>query len=326
MKSNAEIQELRSRDDAYLSKLGDMPSELVFILGPHRSGTTFLHNLLVQTGQFSYISAYDVINYDEILYNHFHNKEKQVKDALHQEILHHQKNRGVDQLAVGADLPEEFGFILQGDNFFEPKLTPKNLSRFQELCYKKQLIESNNKPLILKEPCEFYGNFLFISQQFPQARFIFNHRHPLHTLNSHIKSWVKALDEKNHYLGLLDRHYENMMNDQRERLKFQFFFRSEKGCEWIIEKLLTAYQYYFDHVGQLPTENYYSINYEAFCANPSENMGRLMEFLGIREVKVNDDFIKTRESELLPMVLKTYKKYQQEFKKYLNHFHYPIFP
>jgi LPS sulfotransferase NodH len=50
--------------------LQDVPLRPIFIVGAHRSGTTLLHRLLAQTGCFNYLSAYQVLRYDEILAHH----------------------------------------------------------------------------------------------------------------------------------------------------------------------------------------------------------------------------------------------------------------
>src|SRR5215470_10175354 len=98
-------------DAPYVEQLQGLPSLLIFIMGCHRSGTSLLHHLLAYTGQVNYLSAYDVVHYDSLLYNRLTGCETQVKATL-QQRLGAEKNRGLDQLPVGADLPEEYRFLL----------------------------------------------------------------------------------------------------------------------------------------------------------------------------------------------------------------------
>src|SRR5262245_33093131 len=98
-------------DAPYLEQLQALPSSLVFIMGCHRSGTSLLHHLLAYTGQVNYLSAYDIIKYDELLYNRLMGYEARVKAEL-QQCLGAEKNRGLDHLPVGADFPEEYRFLL----------------------------------------------------------------------------------------------------------------------------------------------------------------------------------------------------------------------
>ena len=69
-------------DAPYLAELPAAASQLVFIMGCHRSGTSMLYHLLAYTGQLDYISAYDIIKYDELLYNRITGREDVVKADL----------------------------------------------------------------------------------------------------------------------------------------------------------------------------------------------------------------------------------------------------
>src|SRR5262245_28378990 len=98
-------------DEPYLKQLDALPSELVFIMGCHRSGTSMLYHLLAYTGQLDYVSAYDIIKYDELLHNRITGREAQVKADL-QSVLKQEATRGLDDLPVGTDLPEEYRFLM----------------------------------------------------------------------------------------------------------------------------------------------------------------------------------------------------------------------
>ena len=107
-------QALPLMDAPYLGQLQALPSELVFIMGCHRSGTSMLYHLLAYTGQLDYVSAYDIIKYDELLYNRITGREAQVKADL-QRVLQQEATRGLDELPVGTDLPEEYRFLTGGE-------------------------------------------------------------------------------------------------------------------------------------------------------------------------------------------------------------------
>jgi hypothetical protein len=92
-------------DAPYLAQLQTMPSGLIFIMGCHRSGTSLLHHLLAYTKQVNYLTTYDVIHYDSLLSNRITGHEAQVKAEL-QQLLGAEKDRGLDHLPVGVDLPE----------------------------------------------------------------------------------------------------------------------------------------------------------------------------------------------------------------------------
>ena len=48
----------------------------------HRSGTSILYKMLTETGNFNPVTAYHLINYNELLFNHHQNKEEQAKQEL----------------------------------------------------------------------------------------------------------------------------------------------------------------------------------------------------------------------------------------------------
>ena len=93
-------------DTPYLAQLKTLPSTLVFIMGCHRSGTSLLHHLLAYTGQVNYVTTYDVVHYDSIIFYRNTGREADVKAAL-QQRLGAEKNRGLDNLPVGVDHPLE---------------------------------------------------------------------------------------------------------------------------------------------------------------------------------------------------------------------------
>jgi hypothetical protein len=171
-------------DTRYGAHCQALPSSLVFIMGCHRSGTSLLYHLLAYTGQVDYLSAYDIIKYDELLYNRATGREAQVKAEL-QAVLQTEPNRGLDDLPVGADLPEEYRFLLQQDTpaimlgarkrldtlFFKPHLTPRTLDAFLHMCRKKRFLAGADRTLVLKNPADYYFHFQAVHQMLPQAKF-----------------------------------------------------------------------------------------------------------------------------------------------------------
>jgi hypothetical protein len=69
-------------DRQYLEKLENVSLQPIFILGLHRSGTSILYKTLGLTGCFNLVTAYHIIKYSEILYNHINSKEGKSKEEL----------------------------------------------------------------------------------------------------------------------------------------------------------------------------------------------------------------------------------------------------
>jgi hypothetical protein len=210
----------------YFQECGFLPapaSQLVFIMGCHRSGTSMLYHLLAYTGRLDYISAYDIIKYDELLYNRVTGREAQVKAEL-QRVLQQETTRGLDDLPVGADLPEEYRFLMPQKKravvinvrkrleelFFEPHLTSATIAEFLEICRTKQFLADMDRPLVLKNPSDHYFNFAAVQQMLPQAKFVFIHRHPLHMFNSFLHGFPALLTQRSNYAALIDPRYETL--------------------------------------------------------------------------------------------------------------------
>ena len=323
-------------DAPYLAALGPMPPSLVFIMGCHRSGTTLLYHLLSGSGQFNVVTAYDVLKYDELLRNRVEGLEGDVKDALDREIRAKQSDRLVDRLPVGAELPEEYRFVLaqevdkplrQMKNLiFSPHLTPETKDRFQELCRKKQYLSPASRPLLLKNPSDFYRNFEVVHRMFPDAKFIFLHRHPLQILNSLVVNWHLAFRQQSHYLSLLDRQYAELFEAPPiARFITRAVLTSRLGCGALLSGLIDGLNHYLAHIGDLPAEHNVAIRYEDFCREPDLTLGRIGRFLQVDlRSSVPEDVIKPRHQPVLPVVRRCYARRARRLTDYLSHMGYPV--
>ena len=85
------------------------PVELqpVFIMGPHRSGTTILYQLLASTGCFNVTTVFHLLNRDELQRFHFN---PAVGEARRDQLVRLLEDRGIstrkyDSVQVSPDLP-----------------------------------------------------------------------------------------------------------------------------------------------------------------------------------------------------------------------------
>ena len=176
-------------DEAHLWKLGSLPDRLIFILGPHRSGTTYLHQALVDTGAFDYISYYDLVEFDRLLVNQETGRREAVIQLLREEMESFGPTRGIDHMPINPLHAEEYGFLLEKryHNIQQTShISNTDFELLKTLCRKKRFLSPEQKPLILKNPIDFYDGFIRISENFPTSQFVFIHRHPLNVFNSNI--------------------------------------------------------------------------------------------------------------------------------------------
>ena len=69
-------------DKEYIDRLKDIDFEPIFILGLHRSGTSILYKILASTHYFNIVTAYHIIYYDSLIYNHLTNREERSKEEF----------------------------------------------------------------------------------------------------------------------------------------------------------------------------------------------------------------------------------------------------
>jgi hypothetical protein len=191
----------------------------VFILGHWRSGTTFLHELLVRDERFAYPTTYECF-----APNHFLLTGRLFPPLLG--ILLPAK-RPTDNMAVSFDHPQEdeFALVAMGsptpmrrlafpnDPPFDTELinmegvAEEDLARWKEAIqqfvrlqtYKKQ------KPVVLKSP-PHTGRIGYLAELFPGAKFIHITRDPFSVFPSTRRLW-QALEEVQ---GLQLARYENL--------------------------------------------------------------------------------------------------------------------
>jgi hypothetical protein len=312
-------------DAPYLAELREMPPRLFFVMGCQRSGTTFLYQTLAASGLFKFLSAYDVIRYEELLHNRKTGREATILQALDAQIRTGADTRGMDVVNIGADAAEEYGFILPKDAnrfLFVPQLTPKNLPRFVELCRKKQFLEPDRRPLLLKNPDDFFGNFLYIAEQFPDARMMFIHRHPRDTFDSNIRAWRFLLREKNAYQALLAPGYARIFDVPAFTEQARRALESEAVLTEMFRSIATACAYYVQNIERLPPGYSMSLRYEDLCSRPVEQFSRVFEFLGLpipANARLSAD---ERRKEHLPIADKIYREQVHHVAPYLEVLNY----
>jgi hypothetical protein len=313
---------------------------MVFIMGCHRSGTSMLYHLLAYTGACDYISAYDIVKYDEIVRNRIEGLDASAKAEV-EAALHAEKNRGVDNLPVGADYPEEYRFILAPKPpkwylgmrkhleqlSFTPHLTPSTLERFLEICRKKKFLSGSDKPLVLKNPNDFYLNFERVHRMLPGAKMILIHRHPLHVLNSYVKGFGGIIDSKNAYAALIDRNYRDLARSRIRQSIFRRVFRGKQLPRHLAAGLVRGYEYYLKNIRLLPKGSFLEIQYDELCCEPERHLRRIGRWLDMDITpSIPARFVAPRNLSISESVYSAYLEKSEEMCPYLTSQNYPLLP
>jgi hypothetical protein len=314
-----------ARDNAYLHLLDDVRFQPVFILGDHRSGTTLLYRLLSETGSFNFVTAYHLIRENQLLFHHINGTTTRAKEELDRQFLTLGiTDRIIDGVRVTSELPEEYGFNLEGEKY-RPQLKPSNLPGFLRLCKKIQFTSEPERPLLLKNPWD-YLNFAYVKSALPAARFVFIHRNPIHIMNSQLHATRSLLAEKNPYAALLADWYTELFNRPlRLRIaRLLFSPRLGLGARAVTRHIKRATTYFLNHAASLPDGDHISIRYEDLCADPREQIEGILGFLGLeaRAPLAYESYIETRTVRLLPEVAQREQKLRQQLERYFVEFGY----
>lgn len=182
-----------------------LPNEMLIIVGHWRTGSTYLHNLLSKDENFATPSLFQAAFPDSFLLS-----EKYIKPLMK---LFVQKQRPLDKVELGVDLPQEDEYALikmATETPLEKLIFPKSNGYFllldksnntgnwqqalTEFCKKLHLKYQKN--ILLKNP--FHSlRIKELAEMFPQAKFICIHRHPFAVVPSTKKLWTVVGNDNN---------------------------------------------------------------------------------------------------------------------------------
>jgi hypothetical protein len=249
------------------------PEAPLFIIGHWRTGTTFLHELLILDDRWAYPTTYQCLEP-----NHFLITEKLFTRLFAFLMPSH---RPMDNMAAGWDRPQEDEFALcmlgqpspylslafpnhppqDQDALDLEGLTPPALAAWKRtfVRFLKQLTLKTGKPLVLKSPTHTC-RIKVLLQLFPQARFIHIVRDPYVLFSSTVHLWrslAKAHGlQRPTFAGLEEQVFQTFLHMYR---------RLEEGRRLV------------------DPARFYELRYEDLVRQPLEEMRKLYDRLGLGE-------------------------------------------
>lgn len=314
-------------DESYIDSIQSVGFSPIFIMGDHRFGTTLLYKTLVATECFNFVRAYHIIKYDEIIYNSVNKIENQVGQELDKIITSLGiSDRVFDKVLVTSNLPEEYGFILKNAGY-ESYINAQNLHLFKELCQKIQFVSHPDRALLLKNPwC--LPHFIYIKSAFPEAKFIFIHRNPLHAINSKLKAVRSFLSTRNVYMDLIAKWYTEIFDHPVKRFIYQMLYSQyfDLGLHQVTQQAIKSTTYFLENIESLSNRDYVSIRYEDLCYKPETTILKILEFLELepRVTLAYDKLIEPRTLKLLPEVQAKSERIRHKLQSYFDYHGYDI--
>jgi hypothetical protein len=274
---------------------GLSPIAPVFILGNHRSGTTWVHQLLAETGRVDYLAAYHVVAYESLAGDPLDLCQARAYRSLAVELDRLGiERRGFDDVPITPAAPEEYNFVLSNAGT-GGRITPHNLGLFLDMCGRIRRAPDTSRPLVVKNPWDF-SNFLAIKRALPEARFVFVHRHPAWVIQSTLRTARTLLRTKHPYLALLSREYDQLYSRplRLRALRLLIARRYDVGVRLVTGLVADAGRYFVRHAAALHQEDALTLRYEDLCADPGTYRSRIFAFCGVDPATAPDAFTPPR--------------------------------
>ena len=250
----------------------------VFILGLHRSGTTFLYELLAESGHFNTLAAHHIIGFDqyasgEVDREHCYRRIGRRFDELGL------SSRGGEGIRLSPDTLEEYGFILDNQNKGR-SLNRRNLLLFNKISAVIQNGQSGRRRLLLKNPWDF-ANGHQIKRLIRDAKFIFIHRNPFNVLSSSYRAVMDIFSEPHPYLAMLDDRYRRLAG--RAMLFSLVGGLLRRGPAVLVKALVRrarrATTGFMASLPLIPLSDRIDVKYEDLCAKPNETVAAILAHL-----------------------------------------------
>lgn len=244
----------------------------VFILGHHRSGTTYLHHVMCRDPRFSFCATYEVLTPNVFLTSGW------VTRNILKRFM--PPTRPMDNVRAGATKPmeEEFamGSISQtslSHGFYFPKnilrafeesvlfdkanyATAEHWKKHFDFYVKKIAFAHPNKTILFKSPANT-GRIKQIRELYPDAKFIHIHRDPYRVYLSTERLFEKILP----ILG-----FQRVENVHIE--------------DFILYSYEKMYRKYLDEIQEIPAGNLVELAYENFVNDPLGELQKAYQQIG----------------------------------------------
>ena len=256
----------------------------VFVMGLHRSGTTWLYEQLDRLLPVASVTAHDVLAYPRLLDLHARGALEQDRAALdaHFRALG-LVDRQIDAIALSHAMVEEYSWVLlrlSGRLEVDRRSAPA----LRELCRKLRVLRPDARAVLLKNPWD-QGSGPLLRSLLPEARFVFISRDPVRILDSQLRNGLLFKTTDTPYLDSLVR------PSRLARLVFgaqRLFSRlvGERVFAWLAARSLAnaitrELQRYRASRDGLPAGAWIEVRYEDLLRDPAAHLGRVIAFLGL---------------------------------------------
>lgn len=265
----------------------------IFIMGLHRSGTTFLYDLLRHTLPVAAFELYHLFYFKRLLHNARHGLESRDRATLNRlfQALGI-RDRSLDAIHISDATVEEYGWLL-GTVDGTLHITAQNAEVLDLLSRKLAALHPDAAMIMLKNPWDI-GHAPALLQHFPMARFVYIQRNPVAILRSEVSVLHTLCTGKQPFHTLLS---DLLLQSKGQlaphlahglwgaiRLLHELLPRSISAA-WFrrnaTRRILLDLIGYRGDLQQLPSDRVYELGYEELVAEPALAVERIARFLNL---------------------------------------------
>lgn len=249
------------------------PEEIVFIVGHWRSGTTYLHNLMCQAGNASFVTTYQTV------FPNFMGSRWLFRPFLSAIMP---DKRPADNVKLAVDFPQEEELALGGMNphaYYRFLYFPKQYKEYYAQGVRQEGLNDQEKKLfardykdvihkalwrkpgellIVKNPVNT-ARIKFLHQLYPNAKWIHIYRNPFTVFISTLQLYTQLLPTLSFH-----RVSENFLRTM------------------ILETYIKLYEDFDNAIAELPDLNLVELRFEEFEKDPLGNLESMYATLGLK--------------------------------------------
>ncbi|MEA2008214.1 MAG: sulfotransferase [Chloroflexota bacterium] len=259
----------------------------IFIIGNYRSGTTFLHRLLLKDEQLTCLKTWEIYFASAVIYRKFFkaldpifggfvrwigvrfNKDLAERSAMHETGMDKEEEDSqlFFQIFSSYNMFALFPFprfakkYIYYDQRVSPKQKKNDMEYYREVL-RRHVYLSGGKRYLSKNP-DFSPRVETLREYFPDAKFINIVRAPVKVVPSTIKMWA---------------HVWKLFGTPKEDYPHK---------DVLIEHAKHWYKYPHQRLRSLPSDRYAVIEFSEFVSNPKEVITRLYSQFGL---EMGDEF------------------------------------
>jgi len=306
-------------DAEFLSRLDGTRLRPIFVMGLHRSGTTFLYESLARLFPLAPLTAYHIVFYKRLL-----SRFKQGNQATDQATLDRYfaergvSTRQIDEIKLSHRTVEEYCWLLKkyGGSVH---LNDRTVNLFEEMCRKLLYMQAGSETVLMKNPWDT-GAGAGISALFPESRFVYISRDPISVLNSQLKNAEIFASKDSPYLDLLVTGFplaqlvfyvERILYRIVGAQKFRVIMTRR-----LMRDMTRNLKGYKQAVEELPPEMCLETSYQELCERPAQTFKDIGNFLGLTP-RLDPAVIESRprSGELLPEVDAVRTRFTQKLEE-----------